>query len=123
MPTYQQLPADLAIECVQGDQLDVSLDFSVDLTGYTFEAIVYEPHPTTSGAWGGSGGGLVVGPIAAEFTISAVDIELGQVNLGLAESSTADLDPATAYRWYFRYSAPGGVTLTPLAGSFVVKIP
>jgi len=45
---FVQTPAEMSIECVAGDELNVGLAFTssstpINLTGYTFEAKVYLP--------------------------------------------------------------------------------
>lgn len=119
---FQQTPADLSIVCTQGDQLDVAVDASLDLSGYTFSAIVYSPTPSSSGSWTGTDG-LVVGTTKATFSINVVNLATGQLNLGLTETQTAALSPAESHRWYLRWTDGNGVTRTVLAGEFTTRIP
>lgn len=118
----QQTPADLSIVCVQGDELNVAVDASIDLTDYTFEAVVYATSASTTGSWSGSSG-LLVGETEATFSINVVDLEEGQINLGLTEAQTEALSPAGSYRWYLRWTDGDGVTRTVLAGEFTTRIP
>lgn len=120
--TFQQTPADLAIVCVQGDELNVAIDASIDLSGYTFSAIVYSPTPSTGGGWSSSDG-LTIGATEATFTVNVVDLEEGQINLGLSETQTAALSPASSHRWYLRWTDEDGATRTVLAGEFTTRIP
>lgn len=128
--TFQQIPADLGIEFVAGDELNVGLAFKtpgspatpLNLTGYTFEARVYTPTFSNPGGTFGSGG-YTVGTTAATFTVSPVTLSSGTVNIGLTETQTAALSPAVGYRWYFRWSDQNGVTMTVLSGAFTARAP
>lgn len=122
MTTYAQTPADLKVIVVQGDQLDIGFDASIDLTGYTFEAIVYSAESSTPGGWSG-GDGVVVGDTAAEFSVNVVDLAEGQLNLGLSETQTSALSPANSYRWYLRWVDTDDVTRTAISGTFTVRVP
>jgi hypothetical protein len=128
--TFSQIPGDLGITFVIGDELNVGLAFTVpgssstpiNLTGYTFEAKVFVP--TFSNPDGGLGSGsYVIGSTAATFTVSPVSLSGGTVSIGLTETQTAALSAATGYRWFFRWTNPSGVTLTPLSGTFTARIP
>lgn len=130
MATFQQIPGDMGITFVIGDELNVGLAFTVpgspstplDLTGYTFEAKVFVP--TYANPDGGLGSGnYVIGSTAATFTVSAVSLSGGTLSIGLTETQTSALSAATGYRWYFRWIDPSGVTLTPISGTFTARIP
>ena len=124
---FVQTPADMSIECVSADELNVGLAFTsssaaINLTGYTFEAKVYLPvFANPDGTLGE--GAYTVGATAATFTVSAVSLSGGTVNIGLTETQTAALSPAVGYRWYFRWTDTAGVTLTVLSGSFTARAP
>lgn len=120
--TYSQVPAELIVVCVQGDELNISFTVGADLTGYEIEAAVYEPVVETGGAWTGEEG-FIVGDTQAEFSINVVDLAEGQFNLGLTETQTDSLSPASAHRWYLRWTDGDGVTRTAASGQFVVRIP
>jgi len=119
----------MPITFVVGDELNVGLTFTqsgsstpVNLTGYTLEAKVYAPvYSNPAGSF--TNGGYTQGTTAATFTVSAVQLTQGKVNLGLSETQTAALSPAVGYRWYFRWQDTSGVTLTVLSGTFTVKTP
>jgi hypothetical protein len=119
---YQQTPADLSIYCVQGDEINVAIDASIDLSDYTFEAKVYATTPSSTGSWTGSDG-LLVGATEATFSVNVVDLSAGQINLGLSEVQTAAISPASAHRWYLRWTDGDGATRTVLAGEFTTRIP
>jgi hypothetical protein len=127
---FSQIPADMSIEFVVGDELNVALAFTtggssptaINLTGYTFESRVYVPtFGNPDGAVGS--GGYTVGATAVNFTVLPVSRTGGTVNIGLTETQTAALNPAVGYRWYFRWTDTSGVTLTVLAGTFTARIP
>jgi hypothetical protein len=117
----------MSIECVAGDELNVGLAFTsssapINLTGYTFEAKVYLPvFSNPDGSMGE--GAYTVGATAATATVSVVSLSGGTVNVGLTETQTVALSPATGYRWYFRWTDTSGVTLTVLSGEFKARAP
>jgi hypothetical protein len=117
----------MSIECVAGDELNVGLAFTsssaaINLTGYTFEAKVYLPvFANPDGSL--TEGAYTVGATAATFTVSAVSLSGGTLNVGLTETQTLALSPAVGYRWYFRWTDTSGVTLTVLSGSFTSRAP
>lgn len=65
MATFTQLPGNLDITMIQGDEIEVDLDFDRDLTGYTFSNSIYV-EAVLSG-----GGGFVstVGSVATSFIL------------------------------------------------------
>jgi len=124
---FVQTPAEMSIECVAGDELNVGLAFTssstpINLTGYTFDAKVYLPvFSNPDGSLGE--GAYTVGSTAATFTTAAVSLSGGTVNVGLTETQTLGLSPAVGYRWYFRWTDTAGVTLTVLSGTFTARAP
>jgi hypothetical protein len=126
---FVQTPADMSIEFVVGDELNVALAFTsgtsstpLNLTGYTFESRVYVPtFANQDGSFGS--GGYTVGATVVSPAISVVSRSGGTLSLGLTEAQTAALNPSTGYRWYFRWTDTAGVTLTVLAGTFTARIP
>lgn len=120
--TFSQLPAQLDVAFVTGDEVNIALDFSNDLTGYTFQNAIYVSGNVASGG-GGSGFVNTVGETVISFAISQVDLATGRLNIGLTETQTASLSPANTYRWYLRWVAPGLVTRTVLSGSVTVVAP
>ena len=131
MASYDQTPADLSITLIPGDELNVGMTFTqpsgnttvpINLTGYTFDAKVFTP--AFSNPDGGLGSGsYTIGATAATLTVSPVNLAAGQVNIGLTETQTAALSPATGYRWYLRWVTPSNVTLTVLSGAFTARLP
>ena len=130
MVAFNQVPGDCTITAVVGDELNIGLQFTdqaeppvpIDLTGYTLEAKVFSPVFDNPANSLGSGG-LIIGPIAATFSIASVDLEEGHISLGLTETQTSSLNTAAQYRFYVRWVDPDGVTLTVLSGDFVARIP
>lgn len=104
MATVSTLPGTLNVTVKAGDELSQLLDFSVDLTGYTFEAEVVS---------------AVTGVQIAEITVSAVDLEDGQVNIAAAETVVDAIAPGS-YLWRLVWTAPGSVRRTALEGIFEV---
>lgn len=121
MATFTQLPGTLDISMIQGDEIEVDLDFDRDLTGYTFSNSIYVEAVLS----GGGGGGFVstVGSVATSFAISIVNLSTGRINIGLSEIQTAALSPSINYRWFLRWVAPGLVTRTVLSGTMTVSAP
>lgn len=93
------------------------LDFDVNLTGYTFDAVVYEVGSVTNGVISGAGGS------ADDFTVTEVHLSSGRINLSLTESQTQAFELNKRYRWYLRWTAPGTVKRTVLSGAIIVGDP
>lgn len=100
MALAAQLPGRLDLALRRGDEFASLLDFSIDLTGYTFTASVRS---------------RLTGAVVATPTITAVNLALGQINLALTELQTSSLAVGD-YDWSLVWSAPGTVTRTALAG-------
>lgn len=114
MAQFTQLPAELGITFVTGDEVNIALDFSSDLTGHTFQNAIY----VSGNIAAGLGTGLIstVGAVVTSFTITPTNLATGQIGLGLTETQTALLTPTNSYRWYLRWVSPGNVTRTVLSG-------
>lgn len=116
MATWSQLPGRLDLEFVIGDEVTgISLEFSEDLTNYTFETAVYSVLLASSL----SGAGVVetIGDVIFEPAVTVVDASEGQVTIGMGEAQTELLSASTAYGWFFRWVSPAGVTRTVVSGS------
>lgn len=122
MASFSQLPGELNLTFVTGDEVAVALDFDRNLTGYTITTAIYV---TAVYAAGGGGTGFVtgVGETATTFAIENTNLAAGQITIGLSESQTIALSPAIAYRWYMRWVDGGGVTRTVLSGTVTVANP
>ena len=120
--SFTQLPADVTLKFVSGDEVAIAMTFDRNLTGYSITAPVYV---TNVYAAGGGGVGFVtgVGQTAAMFTIENTNLAAGQIKLGLSELQTSALSPAIAYRWYLRWVDPNSVTRTVLSGDVVATNP
>jgi hypothetical protein len=122
MPTFQQLPGDLTVTFVVGDELNFTLGLGTSVTGYTFNAGVYVV--STNGFVGGGGGTVnAVGATAMTPTITVVNASAGTLTWGASEEQTASLSPAIKYRHFVRWVAPGGITRTIVSGDFIPKAP
>lgn len=99
MSSYDQTPGNLPISFVRGDTLSALLDFSIDLTGYTFSAALAS---------------VVTGSDVVSLTTSVVSAANGQVNVSLAAAQTAALARGT-YRWRFVWTQ-GNAVRTALVG-------
>jgi hypothetical protein len=119
MATYSALPADLSLAFVLGDEFNMSVDLSLNGTGYTWTAIVYEVATVFLNGSPVSGQGAT----AATFAIETVSAANGQMILSLTETQTAALLPSKSYRWFFRGVSPGGVTRTYLCGTVTPTTP
>jgi hypothetical protein len=120
--SFVQLPGQLDVTFVQGDEVAIALDFDRDLTGYSMTAPVYVTAVYASGG-GGSSFVETIGSVATNFAISNTNLSQGQVLIGLSETQTSNLSPGISYRWYMRWVSPGLVTLTVLSGTVTVANP
>lgn len=111
MADYALLPSELNVTFVRGDQFGMLLDFDRSLTGYQFEANIYEVDILTDRQ--------IVGiDLITDFVVTAVDLANGQIDLSLTETQTYSLDPTKTFRWYLRWvKQPEVVTRTPLSGT------
>lgn len=115
MATISQLPAQLTLRKFRGDDLVVSLDFDVDLTGYTFDSDIYR----LSAVVGNLGTTVTSAEDVGSFAVGVVSYPLGQITLTLSDTASDALDPG-AYRWHFRWTSPTGDTRTVLNGALEV---
>lgn len=120
--SFRQLPGELSLVFVQGDELAVALDFDRNLTGYQIETKIYITAVYASGL-GGADSVTSVGATAATFTITPTNLAAGQITIGLSEQQTSLLYPAIAYRWYMRWVDPALFTRTVLSGTVTVVNP
>ena len=106
MGTYTNLPGVLNIEVRRGDELGLTPDFNIDLTGYTVSAAVYSCVTNAT-----------AGTMSASLTTTGAD---GKVSLAMTEAQTAAL-PQGTYRWALSWIAPGSVGRMALTGALEVK--
>ena len=119
MATYAALPAELNLAFTVGDEFNMSVDLSINGTGFTWSAIVFE---LTSSFLNGTSA-PTQGATAATFAIETVSAANGQYILSLTETQTAALLLTKSYRWYLRGVSPGGVTRTYLSGTVTPTTP
>lgn len=119
--TFNALPGSLNISLTTGDEFGMLSDLSIDTTGFTWTAIVYET--ATSVSFVNPSGVSTQGTTAATFTVTVVNAAAGQVNLSLTEVQTVALNPATNYRWYLRGVSSAMVTRTYLSGTLKAYAP
>lgn len=122
MAELTQLPGELNLRLVQGDELNVDCDFDVNVTGYTITNSVYVTNVYASGG-GGSGFVTTVGATVTTFGQTVTNAAAGQIRLGLPEDKSALLSPAIGYRWYLRWVDTSGVTRTVLSGTITTVNP
>lgn len=122
MATFSQLPGVLNLAIVQGDEVNIAINFAgIDLTGYLFSSVVYVTKQTVP-----LGGGISVpaaGQTAATVVVTPVSLATGALMVGLSETQTAALSPLGSYRWYLRWVTPGAITRTVLGGVVSVASP
>ena len=105
MATYSQLPGELNLDILRGDELSISIDFSVDVTGYTVSSNIVSLVDSAS----------IVSP-----AVTITDAGNGVVSLALTETQTAAL-PSGSRRLFVSWVAPGDVPRRVLAGIVEVK--
>lgn len=122
MPTFSQLPGDLTITHVIGDEVNFTVDLDVDVSNYTFTAGVYVAG--TSGFFGGGGGTITeIGASVFSPTITVANAAAGTLTWGASETQTSGLVAGIRYRHYVRWIAPGGVTRTIVSGDYIPVAP
>lgn len=119
--TFSIVPETLDLTVCKGDEFGLSLDFDIDLTGYTFTAAVFEITRTVNSSY--PGGFDSQGADVEAFAITYTDLPNGELSLALAETQTAAISETGTYRWYLRGVAPGTITRTYISGSFTVRTP
>lgn len=100
MATVSTTPGTLNIAVKHGDEFDQLLDFSINLTGYTFTAEVVS---------------AITYAEVASIGVTAVDLAQGRINIGLSEVVTDGIAPGS-YLWRLIWTAPGNVRRTALEG-------
>lgn len=97
MPNIEQAPGNLNLTITRGDTFSLAFDFSIDLTGYTFEGKV----------------GVKI------LTITAVDLAAGKINISLtgAQTNALSIKPIA---WYLKWTDSGGATRKVLTGDVTV---
>ena len=124
-PTYEQLPGELDLTFVKGDEVGfiVTLE-NINLTGYTFDSKVYALQEVPSGQSGiGAGATVAAYGTVVSITVTPVAVTAGRINLSMTETQTNQLSADGAYRWWLKTIAPGDVTRTVVSGDVDVRMP
>lgn len=120
--TFSQLPGDLTITHVIGDEVNFAIDLDVDVTNYSFTAGVYVV--STQGFQGGGGGTAPgIGSTAFTPTITVANAANGTLAWGASEVQTGALSAGVRYRHFVRWVAPGGITRTIVSGDYIPVAP
>lgn len=122
MAEFTQLPGDLSLRFVAGDELQVNCDFDANITGYTVTNSIYVTNVYASDG-GGSGFVTTVGATVTSFDQTVTNAANGTLLLVLPENKSALLSPGVGYRWYLRWIDPANVTRTILSGDLTVVNP
>ena len=122
MAEFTQLPGELNLTFVQGDQVKVNCDFDVNITGYTVTNSVYVTNVYAAGG-GGSGFVTTIGATVTTFDQTVTSAANGQILLDLPEEKPSLLTPGAGYRWYLRWVDSSSVTRTVLSGNLTVVNP
>jgi len=108
MAEVEQVPGSLDLVVGEGDDLALALDFDVDLTGYTFEAVIEVT---------GQPGSPVPVPVTGTSLAS------GQIGLGLTDVLLASVPVGIIHAWYLKWTF-GAISRRVLAGAFkIVSMP
>ena len=118
MAIFSQLPGDLDVQIVRGDEVTFSAVFTgVNLTGYTVTAAVYS----------GFGADAITTPVAVPTVTvtmaTANNVTSSTVQVSMTETQTLAISPTGSSRWYLRWVSPGGVTRTVLSGNVTAQNP
>lgn len=106
MATTDQLPAELHVSIYQGDAWRLSVDFNMDLTGYT---IVAKVHPKDGSA-------------DVTMAIENQSLAAGQFDIVLSSAQSTAL--GAAYHSWCLVMTPSGTPALPrtyLAGRYIIK--
>lgn len=122
MAEFTQLPGDLGLKFIAGDEVQINCDFDINLTGYTVTNSIYVTSVYAAGG-GGTGYVTTVGSTVTSFDQSITNASAGQLTLTLPENKSSLLSPGIGYRWYLRWVDTGGVTRTVLAGDVTATNP
>ena len=118
MAVFSQIPGDLDLRIVRGDEVTFSAVFAgVDLTGFTVTAAVYS-------GFGATATDTPVATPAVTVTMATVNnVTSSTVQISMAETQTAAISPTGSNRWFLRWVSPGGVTRTVLSGTVTASNP
>jgi hypothetical protein len=121
LSTFSQLPGDLGLTFVSGDELNVAVNLQRNVQNYQFSSYIYRSDLVSTG--GGDGSFSTIGATVVQPTIGIVDASAGSMVIGLSETQTAQLIPGNSYRWFLRWVAPGEITRTIVSGDVTAVAP
>lgn len=98
--TVRVLPGELNMVVKAGQAQSQLVDFSVDLTGYTFTAEIVS---------------AVTMATVSALDVTPVDLEAGQVNVGISQEDAEAVAPGT-YLWRLTWTPADGDARTALEG-------
>jgi hypothetical protein len=107
MATAEQLPGELDVEVVQGDDLNIQLTADVNYSGYTFVSTIHELHGGTK----------------AVNTVMVASASSSTIQVTFPATTTAALAVTTdegAHNWKIVYTDVSGLTRTFVKGAFTV---
>jgi hypothetical protein len=107
MATAEQLPGELDIEVVQGDDLNIQATVDATQTGYTYVATVHELHGSTYSA-------TVAASVQTATTVIEISFPASMT------SSLAVTGDDGAHNWKLVYTDTASLTRTFLKGAFTV---
>jgi len=118
MAVFSQIPGDLDLRLVRGDEVTFSAVFAgVDLTGYTVTAAVYS-------GFGATATNTPVATPTVTVTMATVNnVTSSTVQISMTETQTLAISPTGSNRWFLRWVSPGGVTRTVLSGNVTAQNP
>lgn len=123
MATFSQLPGDLDVTFVAGDEVNIAINLNTNITGCTLETRVLIG--STQGFQGGGGGTITgIGATVATPTVQVTNASTGAIIWSMTETQTASMSPGIKYLWYLRWITPSAtMTRTILAGDAIVRAP
>lgn len=107
MATSEQLPGELNLTVVQGDDLSIQMTQASNFSGYTFIATVHELH-----------GGITTctSSLVSSASSSTVQVDFSAALTGALAVTTNE----GAHNWKCVYTDVGGLTRTWIKGTFTV---
>jgi hypothetical protein len=100
MASYSQLPGTLNLSVKSGDDFATTVDFDVNLTGYTTSVSLIS---------------LVTGSEITPISSTVTNAAMGQVTINLTDVQTSALSPGS-YRWGMKWTASNGDVRSALGG-------